>query len=69
VRFTTPHRGPVRLGLYDLTGRLVHRFVDNLLDAGDYGFRVTPTDVSPGIYFLKLWTPEAARQEKLVFMR
>jgi len=48
---------------------VVHRFVDNVLEAGDYSFRVNLTDVSPGIYFLNLWTPQATRHEKLVLMR
>jgi PKD repeat protein len=69
VRFTTPRHGPVRVSLYDLAGRVVHRFVENVLEPGDYSFRVDLADVRPGIYFLSLWTPEATRHEKFVLMR
>jgi PKD repeat protein len=69
VRFTTPLSGPVRLDLYDLSGRLVRPCISNVLEAAGYGFQLDLSDVHPGIYFLHLATPMGARNEKLVLMR
>jgi PKD repeat protein len=69
VRFTTPLAGPVRLDLYDLSGRLVRPCISNVLEAAGYGFQLDLSDVHPGIYFLHLATPMGARNQKLVLMR
>ena len=69
VRFTTPLSGPVRLDLYDLSGRLVRPCISNVLEAAGYGFPLNLSDVHPGIYFLHLATPVGSRNQKLVLMR
>ena len=69
VRFATPQQGHVRVVLYDLTGRVVHRFVDGELYAGGYNFKVDLHDIASGIYFISLETPEATEHKKLVLMR
>ncbi len=69
VRFATPQQGHVRVILYDLTGRVVHRFVDGELYAGGYNFKVDLHDIASGIYFISLETPEATEHKKLVLMR
>ena len=66
LRFSTPVGGPVRLDLYDLSGRLVRPCVSNVLDAGSYGFSLNLGDTHPGIYFVRLSTPMGARNQKLV---
>jgi len=69
VRFATPAVGPVRLSVYDVTGRLVRVCVDELLDAGDYDVRVDLAAAHPGVYFLSLWTPEGIRHRTLTLAR
>ena len=69
VRFTTPVSGPVRLDLYDLSGRLVRPCISNVLDAAAYGFALDVSDVNPGMYFLRLSTPLGARHEKVALVR
>ena len=69
MRFTTPVRGPVRVGVFDLSGRLVRPCVDNVLDPGSYSFQVDLGNATPGMYFVRLWTPQDTRHEKFVLMR
>ena len=69
MRFTTAERGRVWVGLYDLSGRLVRSMVDNTLDAGGYDLQRDLSDVSPGVYFVRLWTAQATRHERLVIAR
>jgi hypothetical protein len=54
------------MGLYDVSGRLVRKWVDGVLDPGEYQIRADAGHVAPGIYFIRLWTPEASRIEKLI---
>ncbi|MGH7741402.1 MAG: PKD domain-containing protein [Candidatus Eiseniibacteriota bacterium] len=68
VRFTTAHQGPVRVGLYDLSGRLVRPCVEGVLEPGRYAFRVDLGHDPAGMYFMRLWTPEAVRHEKLILV-
>ncbi|HEY6866016.1 MAG TPA: PKD domain-containing protein, partial [Candidatus Eisenbacteria bacterium] len=68
VRFTTPVNGPVRLDLYDLSGRLVRPCISNVLDAASYGFKLDLSDVSAGVYFVNLSTPLGSRHERIVLM-
>ena len=69
VRFTTPRSGPVRLDLYDLSGRMVSPYISNVLEPAAYGFELDVHDIQPGIYFLRLATPLGSRNEKLVITR
>ncbi len=69
VAFTTPRTGMVRLGIYDVTGRLVRKCVDGELEAGGYRFNTDLTGVSPGIYFCTLWTREGTLNTPFVVMR
>jgi PKD repeat protein len=66
LRFTTVRRGPVHMGLYDISGRLVRKWVDGVLDPGEYQIRADAGHIAPGMYFIRLWTPEASRIEKLI---
>jgi hypothetical protein len=66
LRFTTARRGPVHMGLYDISGRLVRKWVDGVLDPGEYQIRADAGRLAPGMYFIRLWTPEASRIEKLI---
>ena len=66
VRFTTARSGPVHVGLYDISGRLVKPWMDSVLEPGEYSLRGDLSRLAPGMYFIRLWTPEASRIEKLV---
>ncbi len=68
VRFAIPESGPVHIALFDLQGRLVRPFVDNILEAATYSFQTRLEGVLPGIYFVRMWTPQGARSQKLVLM-
>src|SRR5262249_6553538 len=54
VRFSTPLSGPVRLDLYDVSGRLVRPCISNVLDPASYGFRLDLSEVQAGTYFVHL---------------
>jgi len=44
----------------------VRTFVNNVMEAGDYDLRQDVSDVSPGVYFVRLVTPGATMHERLI---
>jgi hypothetical protein len=66
LHFSLPTQGPVWLSLYDVSGRQVRTYLNNILDAGEYNLQRDLSDVSPGVYFVRLWTPSATLHERVV---
>ena len=54
VRFRLPAAGPVRLGVYDLAGRLMSRLLDETRPAGEHAVVWQPGSVPSGVYYLRL---------------
>lgn len=74
VRYIVPRAGVVRLGVYDVGGRLVSRLMDAPQTPGTYVVRWEGTDgrgrtVAPGIYFYRLEAGEEARTRSLTIVR
>ena len=73
IRFSTARAGPVRLSVFDVSGRLIATLVDNELPAGDHtstwdGRNAAGALVTAGVYFTRF--EAAGRQEtrKTVFL-
>ena len=69
IRFTIPARGGVKLGVFDVTGRLVLPCVDRVLDAGDYNLQLNLSDKPAGLYMLLLTTPEGTTRRRFAYVR
>jgi hypothetical protein len=54
IHFRLPAAGPVRLGVYDLAGRLVCRLLDETRPAGEHAVVWQPGDAPSGIYYLRI---------------
>jgi uncharacterized lipoprotein YddW (UPF0748 family) len=54
IRFTLPNAGPVRLHVYDLTGRLISVMVDATLPAGVHNVNFNGDGLSSGVYLYQL---------------
>jgi choice-of-anchor C domain-containing protein len=71
--FSLAHAGHVVLSVMDLSGREVARLADERLEAGPHRRTWDATDrgsrAAPGIYFLRLWTPDGSLARRLVLMR
>jgi len=71
VRFSTNRAGPVRLALYDLTGREAAELLRGRLAPGIHALNWVPRNqgqslFSAGVYFLKLETEKATETCKLI---
>jgi PKD repeat protein len=69
VRYSTPTHGMVRIGVYDVAGRLVRMCVDGVEDAGTYAFQVDLGSVATGVYFLHMTTPQGIQHKKILLVR
>ena len=66
--FTIPQRSPVRLGIYDLMGRLVKSYVDEVLDPGFYRGQFK-LQLAAGVYFFRVSTSEGTLNRRFVLVR
>jgi hypothetical protein len=58
ITFSLAETGKVKLGVYDITGRLVTTLVDGQMDAGEHVVSWDASSVSSGVYFLRLATAD-----------
>jgi len=58
VRFELSAPGAVRLDVFDISGRLVETLVNDVLPGGEYTAVLEGTELSPGIYLLRLETAD-----------
>ena len=68
-RFSMPLSGRVRLGMYDLAGRLVRMCVDGELASGEYLRGMDLSGVEPGVYFSVLRAPGGVAKRSFVVER
>jgi hypothetical protein len=75
IRFSVPRQdGPIRLGLYDVSGRLIRRLIDEPLDPGNHvclwnGRDSQGSPVSSGIFFLRLEAGARRDHRRIVLLR
>ena len=74
LRFDLPQSAPVRLGVFDVGGRLVRTLVDGPLEAGEHvspGTDATPaaTLVGSGVYFYTLETSGRQIARRMLVVR
>ncbi len=69
IRFTLAEAGPVRLSIYDLSGRLVDTPVDTELEAGDHSCVWNASGRADGVYLYTLTTPHGNLTRRLVIAR
>jgi hypothetical protein len=65
VRFAVPEPTEATVRLYDLLGRRVRTFHNGRISAGRSEVRAEVSDLSPGVYFVRLDTGDAVRTRRL----
>ncbi len=73
ITFTLPRLSPVRLRVYDLSGRMVATLLDTQLPPGEYGVPWTGLDatgrrVASGMYFYRLESDAGALVRKIMIL-
>ncbi|UCF06130.1 MAG: T9SS type A sorting domain-containing protein [bacterium] len=74
IGFSLPRSEHVWLDIYDLRGRLVHRLIDKLMEAGRHEIEWCGRDskgraVASGVYFYRLTVSKQASTKKMILLR
>lgn len=69
IVFSLPEGGWVLLTVYDLLGREVTRLVDSPHEAGRHSVEWNASDVSSGMYFIRIQTGSFAEVKKVMTVR
>lgn len=69
IRFDIPKSGPVRLTVYDITGKLVSTLVNSNYEAGKYSISFNAENISSGIYFYKIETGAFTDIRKMILVK
>lgn len=69
IRYALPRPGPVRLDVYDLTGRLVRTLVDEDQSAGRHEALLHGTDLATGAYVYRLVSGDFVAHHRLTLIR
>ena len=59
----------MQLSIYDMRGRLVEILHNGYIDAGSYDIVWNAQNISSGIYFLRMVTPELTLSQKMVLIK
>ncbi|MEZ4824791.1 MAG: M4 family metallopeptidase [Bacteroidia bacterium] len=66
VSFDLKHAADVRLELMDVSGRIIYSAPNTHSSAGEFSTAVSVTDLSSGVYFMRVWVDDAAKTIKVV---
>ena len=66
ISFTILKQSKTEISLFDVTGREVKKIVKGILDTGAHSYYVNTTEMSKGIYIVKLKAGEITDMKKLV---
>jgi len=69
VRVAFPNQARLRVGIYDLQGRLVEALGDNVREAGMLNLQVKGRDLASGMYLLRVTAGDRETLRKLILLR
>lgn len=69
IRYFLPRDGPVKLTVFDVSGRLVATLVNTRQEAGAHAVRWNAHGLASGIYLYRIETPNRSQTRKMVLLR
>lgn len=69
IRFDLAKTGFVKLAIYDIAGRQVDEILNANYAAGEYTFDFNAENLSTGVYFYKLVTPDYTSIKKMILVK
>ena len=69
ISFILTERSPVKLEIFDITGKLVETLIDEELTAADYKIKWRADELASGIYFIRLTSRQTYQTRKAVLIR
>ena len=69
ISFEVPHESNVKLEVYDITGSKIKILADNNFQAGYHSLSWDASNVSSGIYFIKMQSERFSEVQKLMLVK
>jgi hypothetical protein len=69
IRFSLPQSGNVRLGVYDVNGRLIEQLVNSAMTQGNHTVRWNAAGQASGVYMLRLEASGQTLTRKMTFLK
>ncbi|MEO8664422.1 MAG: choice-of-anchor B family protein [Ignavibacteria bacterium] len=69
IDFGLPERSFVIFNLYDITGRLVRKLLNEEINAGYYKYRLDASALNSGVYFYSITAGQFSQTKKLVVLK
>ncbi|MCB5231065.1 MAG: T9SS type A sorting domain-containing protein [Candidatus Cloacimonas sp.] len=69
ISFNLPMASEVGLSIYNIKGQLIEKVVNSSMEAGQHKVVWNGNDVSSGLYFYKLTTPEGSLINKMMLLK
>ena len=69
IRYYLPQETHVHISLYDVVGRLIKEIIKEKQNAGNYNKVMKITDLTQGVYFIRLKTHDESLVEKVIFLK
>jgi hypothetical protein len=69
IRFSLPYAGHAKLTIYDVNGRLVKMIANKVFSVGENHIIFNASDLSSGVYFIRLEAENQTLTEKLVLLK
>ena len=69
ITFSIARYSPVKITVYDITGKMVTLLVNDVREQGIYTIKFNGANLASGIYFFKLETPDFVKTRKMVLIK
>ena len=69
IRFDMPEAGSIQLAVYDVMGRQVAKLIEGHRTAGTHSIAFDGTNVSSGVYFIRMNAPGYQATQKIVLIK
>ncbi len=69
LTYVVKNNGPVKISLYDASGRLVSNLVNMQKNAGEHTLRLNTQNLPAGIYFVHLETPDGSSSTPMTIIK
>jgi len=69
IKFNIPKSSPVKLRIYDISGKLIVELINEFLSEGKYEIKWNATNYSSGIYFYRIETENFSNTKKMILIK
>jgi hypothetical protein len=69
IKYSIPTKTRIQISMYDVTGRLSRELINEIQDVGIYRKTIDMTSLPQGVYFVKLYTSNKSKIQKIVLLK